>query len=208
MVAASEKSPAKPKGPKPEFHPGNPIPLSTRLAVRSFYLIQGLKPVQIAPLVGLSAPQVSQLAIREGWSKQRRPKAKERLLKAQNKQDAHAEEQISQIHEAIAIRTEELAVKTADRCADILSRTMEDGVTPAIDDKALQMSSGALRNFVQVARMSRGMDSRGPANAAQPQGGGATLIFVGALERTTPKELKPVEPAQPAIEISSSQVNT
>ncbi len=35
--------------------------------------------------------------------------------------------------------------------------------------------------------MSRGLDSRGPANAAQPQGAGATLIFVGALERTTPK---------------------
>jgi len=184
MVAETQISP--PPAKKPVYGPANPIPLAVCLAVRSFYVIQGLKPSQIAPMVGLSPAQITQLAIRKGWSSERVAKRKERSRKAEQAQDTRAKAEVSQIHEAIAMRTEELAVKTADRCADIL------GNVAGIDDKALQMSSGALRNFVQVARMSRGMDSRGPQNSPGGNGAqaGATLIFVGALERASKPEAK------------------
>ncbi len=192
MVAVT--SPTNPK--RNGNGPGNPIPIATKLAIRSFYVLQGLSPSQIAPLVSLAPKTISQLAHREGWKREQTAKRGKLIEKTQKLQDTHANFEAEAIQKAIAIRTEELAVKTADRCADIL------GNADGIDDKALQMSSGALRNFVQVARMSRGMDSRGPQNAPGngPQSG-ATLIFVGALERATPKELKPAE--LPAIEVSA-----
>ncbi len=191
MVA--ETTPAKKPRSKPAFGPGNPIPLPVKLTIRSMYVLQGLQPAQIAPLIHLTPLQVANMVRREGWSKLRGEKREQKESSAIARQDARAGEEISRIHEAAAIRGEECMVKTLDHCANLVS-------AEAIDEKALQMASGAARNFVQVARMLRGMDSRGPANAAQPQGAGATLIFVGALERTTPKELKQAD----AVEVSAT----
>jgi hypothetical protein len=194
MVAETAPMPAK-RPRKPSFGPGSPIPISTKLSVRSFYLLQGLKPSQIAPMVGLSAQQVANLAIREGWSKERTKRKAEKESKALERQDARAGEEIERIHQAIAIRGEELSVKTLDHCADLLSESV-------IDAKNLQMASGAARNFVQIARMSRGLDRTASGSQSQPQGNSVNLIFVGALERATPKELKQAD----AVNVSATAI--
>lgn len=143
-----------------KFSPGNPVPLAVKLAVRSFYVLQGLKPSQIGPMVGLSAKQVYNLSRREGWSTERVANRSKISEKVKERQDARAADEIAFTHKAIAIRSEELSVKSLDHCAEILGRTMEDGITPAIDSKSLQMATGAARNLVQIARMSRGLDAR------------------------------------------------
>jgi len=204
MVAETAiATPAKPRK-KPQFGPGNPVPLAVRLAIRSMYVLQGLQPSQIAPLVHLTNQQVSNMVRREGWSKLRGEKRVQKEQSAISRQDARADEEISRIHEAAAIRSEECMVKTADHCAEILNRTMEDGVTPAIDSKSLQMASGSLRNFVMAARTLRGMDQRN-GGASQDGGSQQTLIFVGALAEA-PRKAEPKQ-ADIAVEIPAIEVS-
>jgi len=186
MVAELAK-PLKPARPKPAFGPGSPIPISTKLTVRSFYLLQGLKPSQIAPMVGLSAQQVANLAIREGWSKQRTAKKAEKESRALERQDARAEAEIDQIQRAIATRTEELSVKTLDHCAEILK-------SPAGSEKELQMASGAAMNFVKIARMSRGLDQRqSERNGAGDQLSVNLFVVRGEPVESAAKKVEPVE---------------
>jgi hypothetical protein len=208
MVA--ETTPAKKPRKVPAFGPGNPIPLPVKLTIRSMYVLQGLQPAQIAPLIHLTPLQVANMVRREGWSKLRGEKRVQKEQSAISRQDARADEEISRIHEAAAIRSEECMVKTADHCAEILNRTMEDGVTPAIDSKSLQMASGSLRNFVMAARTLRGMDQRNGGASQDGAGNTTNLIFVGALaeaprkaepkqaESVTEVQATPIPPALPA----------
>ncbi len=192
MVA--ETSPAKPK--TPAYSPGNRIPEAIRLTVRSLYVVQGVQVAQIAVSLGLKPQQVRNLVVREGWTKLRDKKAP-RKQELEAKLLARAQNDMERVVEATAILSEDLQLRSLNLCGEYLD---------AKDAKSLQMASGAARNFVQISTMLRNPAQRG-AIAAQ-SGPGTTLIFVGALERTTPKELKPAEPAQAAIEVSSSPVNT
>lgn len=188
--------PPKPARTKHAFGPGSPIPLSIKLSVRSFYLLQGLKPSQIAPMVGLSAQQVANLAIREGWSKQRTVKKAEKENRALERQDARADAEVEQIHRAIATRTEELSVKTLDHCADILK-------SPAGSEKELQMASGAAMNFVKIARMSRGLDQRqGERNGSGDQLNVNVFVVKGETVESAIKRVEPVEVVATALPTS------
>lgn len=161
MVAESAsppKSPGKMARKSSVFSPGCQIPLAIKLTVRSLYLVQGQGIAQIWPLVGLTYQQVKNMVAREGWSKERNApgklKPESEKSQVEELQLAHAQAEVKRIHESIAIRTEELSVRTLDHCSEILDKR------PADMDKALQMASGAARNFVQIARMSRGLDAR------------------------------------------------
>lgn len=177
---ASAKPPASAPRAKslPQFGPGNPVPLAVKMAVRSFYLIQGLKPAQIGPMVGLSSQQISALARREGWSTGRKGKPGRSEQKAVELQDSRAGVEVEKIHEAIAMRGEELAVGTLELAAERLRSK---------DDKGLQMVSGAALNFTKIARMSRGLDARGVNSG----GSGAVLAVNLFLVRgETPETMK------------------
>ncbi len=174
MVAETAPTPAKP----PRISPGNRLPEATRLTVRSLYVVQGRNPKEIALALNLKPQQVRNLVVREGWTTLKAKRGESRSKQTEAKLLARADADMERVVEATAILSEDLQLRSLNLCGEYLD---------AKDAKSLQMASGAARNFVQIARMSRGLDSRGPANAAQPQGAGATLIFVGALERTTPK---------------------
>lgn len=199
------KSPGKstPSAPGPslplvKFSAGNTIPMAVKLTVRSLYVLQGLKPAQIAPMCGLAPQQVANLARREGWTALRNGKKEAKEQKSIALQDARASEDVARVVEAVAIRSEELSVRTLDRCSEILKSGGEDS------DKKLQMASGAARNFVQIARMSRGLDAR-----TNPNGNGGfnqlnVNLFVVqgetpesmAKAAAIPCEAKPVLPSQ------------
>ncbi len=193
MVA--EVSASQPKT-TPRFSPGNRIPESIRLTVRSLYVVQGVQVAQIANTLGLKPQQVRNLVVREGWTKLRDKKGP-RKQELEAKLLARAQDDINRVVEATAILSEDLSLRSLNLCGEYLD---------AKDAKSLQMASGAARNLVQIARMSRGMDQRnGPQNSsgdAVPQ----TLIFVGALERAVKPEPRqvtevsavPVPPALPA----------
>ena len=170
----AKRSKAKPRrkpSPGHAFAPGLSIPLAVKMAVRSFYLLQGLQPAQIAPMVSLSAQQISNLVRRENWHEQRKARETKREQIATKLQDTRAHADIAAVVEAVAIRGEELSVRTLEHCSAVLSRKTESGA-PAIDSKELQMASGAALNFVKIARMSRGLDARGTnANGSVGQGG-------------------------------------
>ncbi len=181
-----------------KFSPGNRIPEAIRLTVRSLYVVQGLQSAQIAKTLGLKPQQVRNLCVREGWSALRAKKGP-RKQQLEAKLLARAQDDQNRVVEATAILSEDLQLRSLNLCGEYLD---------AKDAKSLQMASGAARNFVQISTMLRNPAQRGAIPGQSGGNGGATLIFVGALERTTPKELKAAELVQPAIEIPSSPVNT
>src|SRR4029079_15843931 len=74
---------------------------------------------------------------------------------------------------------------------------------PWIDAKNLQMASGAAKNFVQIARMSRGMDQR--TNGQGNSGSGdapQTLLFVGMLQEAPKKSERQAE----AVNVSATEI--
>lgn len=171
-----------------KFSPGNRIPEAIRLTVRSLYVVQGLQSAQIAKTLGLKPQQVRNLCVREGWSALRAKKGP-RKQQLEAKLLARAQDDQNRVVEATAILSEDLQLRSLNLCGEYLD---------AKDAKSLQMASGAARNFVQISTMLRNPAQRG-AIAAQG-GNGTTLIFVGALERTTPKEVKPAD----AVEVSAT----
>ena len=200
MVAESAKAPSTlpaKRGRKPGFSPGSQIPLAIKLTVRSFYVVQGLGPAAIGPLVGLSAQQVTNMVAREGWRAQRGDKRTSKEGDAKKEierlQSEHASEQNQRIHEAIAIRTEELSVKTLDHCAEILK-------APSGSEKELQMASGAAMNFVKIARMSRGLDQRqSERNGAGDQLSVNLFVVRGETVESAVKRVEPVEVVATAL---------
>ena len=188
MVAESESIPPAPKPKKnapgaesalassPALNfakgRGNRIPESLRLAIRSFYVVQGLGPAEIAPMVRMAPLQVRNLIAREKWAPLRAAKQKVRESKMIQLQDARASEDVARIVEAVAIRSEELSVRSLDFCGELLD---------AKDAKGLQMASGAARNFVQISRLSRGLD-RGDASGGAG-GKPSVSVFVVTGER-------------------------
>lgn len=180
---------------KSHFGPGNPIPLAVRMTVRALYVVQGLKPAQIGPMVHLSATQVQNLVRTSGWSKLRAEKSAQKESKAIALQDARADVDVQRVVDATAMLSEDLSLRSLNLCSELVDKK---------DAKGLQMASGAARNFVQIARMSRGLDARTNGNG----GGGVNQLNVNlfvvqgetpesmARAAAIPCEAKPVSPSQ------------
>ena len=150
MVAEAAKSQKPLK--EATFSPGWRIPEAIRLTIRSLYVIQGLGPAAIAPMVSLTTRQVTNLIAREKWSKVRDSKQSGREAKAIAIQDARANDDIQRVVEATATLSEELSIGSLMFSRELLGSK---------DAKGLQMASGAAANFVKIARMSRGLDAKG-----------------------------------------------
>ncbi len=189
MVAETQPPAVLPAKP-PRMSTGNRFSEVTRATIRRLYIVAGHNPAQIAIALSLKPQQVRNLVAKEGWARLKAGKADSRKQQINDKLLARAQEDQNRVVEASAILAEDLQLSSLNLCAEYVT---------AKDPKSLQMASGAARNFVQISTMLRNPAQRGAIPG--PSGNGTTLIFVGALERAQPKELKQVEPA--AIEVSA-----
>lgn len=164
MVA--ETFPAQTKSKRGKFRPTFPLPL--KLKVRSLYIIQQLSSAEIGAQVGLTRKQVQDLVKREGWISVKR-RAKASFIA---KHDAQACEQVAEIHESFAVKTEELSMAVLGK----LDKRMPDEDENVARD--LQAFSATAKNLIGVARQIRGMDS-----GKRDMPGGNTIIFLGSAPR-------------------------
>lgn len=171
------------------------FPLPLKLRVRSLYIIQQLSSAEIAAQVGLTRKQIQDLAAREGWVaiKQR---AKSSLVA---KHDARAKAEIAEIHDAFALKTEELGMGVLEKAA----RRMPDEDENVAKD--LQALSQTAKNFIGIARQVRGMD----LGARESAGVASVVVFVADLERVEDRK-RPEKSAnlQPALEAETRQAVT
>lgn len=177
MVAANDTTPKAPKERRRRSH----ISLLTRAKARNLYITQALPMREIADKTGLDYSQVRTLVDREGWAKLKTTVKR----KLESGLDAHATEHVTEMTEAIANESEEIALSGLQRAR----QAVESQETYAAKD--FQSWTGGLRNLVQVARELRGFDNE------QSRGPGATLnVFVGRFETVSDK---PAE--KPAIDV-------
>lgn len=163
--------------------PKNAIPLPVRLRIRNLYLTQGLSDSVIAKRVNLTIIQVRGIIRREGLPELRKP----RKLSLTQAADARTQEQVGELIETFARETEELALGGMQRARECIDSQSEYAA------KDFSSWSSGVRNFIQVARQARGLDTEG-------QRGNATHnlnVFVGRFE--TAGGDKPAE--KPAIDV-------
>ncbi len=164
------------------------FPLQLKLKVRSLYVIQQLSSAEIGAQVGLTRKQVQDLVKREGWIAVKR-RAKASILA---KHDARAREEVLEVHEAFALKTEELGMGVLEKAG---ARMPDQDENVARDLQALSQTA---KNFIGIARQVRGMDLSRDADR-----NGQTLVFV-KLERvgdaSTAKRLP--EPAATEINVT------
>ena len=161
------------------------IPFATRATVRSLYVVHCKSPAEIASAIGLTGLQVRTLIARQGWTKDRDAL----LAKRDSKENESVARQIEQVNEVIAIRSEELTVRSLDLCAEALD---------CKDAKQLQMASSAARNLDQVRRSARNLD-RGEQGKSGPTFNMA-LFFGGSAPAAAiePRNVTPGAPSLPA----------
>ena len=147
MVAEISATPQK---PAPNH--ASRFPEATRLTIRSLYVVQGRAPAEIALALSLKPQQVRNLVTREGWTQLKSKRADSRKQKGEQALLARADADVQRVVEATAILSEDLSLRSLNLSSEFLD---------AKDAKSLQMASGAAMNFVKIARMSRGLDSRG-----------------------------------------------
>lgn len=189
MVAETPVA-AKPRK-KSGFRPTFPLPL--KLKVRSLYIIQQLSSAEIGAQVGLTRKQVQDLVKREGWIAVKR-RAKASFIA---KHDAQACEQVAEIHDSFAVKTEELSMAVLGK----MDKRMPDEDENVARD--LQAFSATAKNLIGVARQIRGMDLQ----RDNERSNGATIVFV-QLERvgaSTAKRL-PEPAAREVTEINVTPV--
>ena len=157
MVAEVSQAPQKPSKRARQVLPWR-FPESTRLSIRSLYVVHGRQPKDIALALNLKAQQVSNIIHREGWTALRPKKPTQRQEKLEIAIREREQADVARVVEATALLSEDLSLRSLNYCSELLD---------AKDPKGLQMASGAARNFVQIARMSRGLDSKRDTGADQ-----------------------------------------
>jgi hypothetical protein len=164
-----------------ERQPALPIPIATRTKARNLYLLQQLPAQEIADACGLRRQQVYDLASNEGWTKKR----KQMLLRATESSDARADRMTQEVQEALACDTEELSFGTVDKCKKTLLRDDRDAA------RDLQAYSQSLKNFVGVARQTRGLDN------AKDAGNTTNVLFVSCPRAGDSVPVKAPSKAEP-----------
>jgi hypothetical protein len=158
------------------------IPIGAKIKARNLYLIQCIRPTEIAPLVGLTLQQVNGMIVREGWSKIKRKR--EAQIKANI--DPRSEAQLDAVSEAIGLECDQHSLKACERIGESLERTDPNA---ARDFQALSVG---LKNVVAVARTVRGLDT---AQAAAPSVNIA--FFMGQLQPAEPTNVTPAIELRP-----------
>lgn len=193
MPSETEVTSAVPPGvssaivPRGTKRPRVSFDVVTRLKVRSMYLLQGLQTTEIAEELGLQRSQVQNLISRQKWAQKRKKVAESLEAKA----IARTQREVEEIVETVAVKTEELAVRSLDAASEILDDKAGDYWA-----KDLQSVSQAAKNFVGLARQARGLVSDIEKTDTRPQ-----LVFV-QLERIGPRVPKPA----PAVEVEARAI--
>lgn len=121
-----------------------------RLKVRTMYLLMGMEGSEIAAKLECEPRQIANLIHREGWGKER----KRRREKAEAAVDARAAEEVGNIVQAVAIKSEELGMASLEKAGDVLETERTEFWA-----KDVQALSQAAKNFVGLARQARGLDT-------------------------------------------------
>lgn len=149
MVAANE--PQKPKG-KPGPKKGlsrhsKQINPAQEAIVRTRYLVHGDCPAAISKDYKIPLGPIHNLVSRRGWASMRA----ELWAKRTAETEAAMKSDVDRVMQTIAFDAEELSSASAD-----MART----AVKSKDAKALSMTSSAMRNFVDIARRTRGLDQQ------------------------------------------------
>src|ERR1035441_5440744 len=155
------------------------LDILTRTKLRNLYLVRGLTYSEIAKECGVSVSVVTGFIAR---SKLREVK-KEYLAKSIADHDARTRTSLSEISEAIATQSEEIALSGLERAGKaVVSRDP----TAAKD---FQSWTGGVRNLAQVARLAR-------ADAPIEASGSISISLFnvrGEAPVTEPKQVQPIE---------------
>lgn len=168
----------------PAARTANSLPIRTRIAVRTMYLVQGMLPKEIeAAGIGVTAQQVSNLANREGWSRSRREVGK----KIEQTVSARVDEAAKAVSEALAVESEELCFKALEVTRAGLAAGGLNGA------KQAQAGSATLKNLHSVAQA-----IRKPAESSQDSAPREmNLFFVGVpmtgSAQAEPKQVTEIE---------------
>lgn len=160
--------------------PRRKVDMVTRMKIRSLYLYNGLDPKEIAEQTQIPVAAIHKLVGNAGWSAQRSRLKREIQAKA----DARSAAEVEGIVEAVAIKSEEMGLRSLDEAGDILDAKVRSDFWA----KDLQSVSQAAKNFIGLARQARGLDT------SENQAGNTQSILFVSLERVRPREEKTVEP--------------
>ncbi len=116
----------------------------------------------------------------------------------EQKHDARAQAECAEIHEAVALKTEEITVRVLDKVDAAIDR---DDVNAARD---LQAYTQATKNIYSVARQARGLDLESRERA----GNGQTLVFIDLPRVEAKREPVNVTPQPAAIELPPANPST
>ena len=155
------------------------LDILTRTKLRNLYLVRGLTYNEIAKEIGVNTSVVTGFIAR---SKLREVK-REYLAKSALAHDTRARANLTEISEAIAAQSEELALSGLERAGKaVISRDP----TAAKD---FQSWTGGVRNLAQVARLAR-------ADAPIEASGSISISLFnvrGEAPVTEPKQVQPIE---------------
>lgn len=176
MVAEASPSSAVLEAPRKLRIKARDIDVRTAATIRTLYLVQGLAPIEIERMgIGVTANQVSQLAYREGWTKQKMAS----ISKAEETARACSDAAVQKVAEALAVEGEELCFKALTQTRAGLDKGGLDGA------KQAQAASSALRNLHSVVQA-----IRKPTEASSD---GSTQVNVFLLRAG---DVAPAEPKQ------------
>ncbi len=177
MVADAAKPSISPKKSKGRGHAPE-IDLLTRSRARNLYAVRQLGAQEVARQTGLSPNQVYSLAQREGWTKLRN-QHKERELRESL---AREERDVKEMVDAVAVKTQVLALGTLDEAIDELANGGE------YKAKNLQALSVAAKNFNGIWREAKALNQ---VSGDASQGAQINVMFVGALPKSAPRNVTP-----------------
>lgn len=164
------------------------IDLLTRSQARNLYVVRQLSAPEVATQTGLTASQIYNLADREGWTKTR-AEIKRKSAEALRARD---EEDISEIVEAVAVKSQVLSLGTLDSAITELATPGE------FQAKNLQALSVAAKNFVGLYRQAKSLD------VAAQQGNTVNVLYV-ACPRVGIDDAKRETKAEP-INVTPTEV--
>ena len=180
-MVAELQQPAK----KRKFFKAHSIPFATRATIRSLYVVHCKGPAEIAALVALPRQKICDLVHKNGWTQERDAI----LSKRERQQTEEIVRQAEHVNEVVAVRSEELTVRSLDLCSEALD---------AKDARALQLASSSARNLDQIRRAARNLDRSDQAKSGPTLN--LAMFFTHGQATARPEQVN-VTPAAPSLPV-------